>query len=51
MTSGVAMSICDDKAVTRRTVAKAGLVVPEQIPADGSDETLQVFLENTESWS
>lgn len=45
MTSGVAMSICDDKAVTRRTVAKAGLVVPEQIPADGSDETLQVFLE------
>lgn len=45
MTSGVAMSICDDKAVTRRTVAKAGLVVPEQIPADGSDETLGAFLE------
>lgn len=45
MTSGVAMSICDDKAVTRRTVAKAGLVVPEQIPADGSDETLDAFLE------
>ncbi|HWT62957.1 MAG TPA: N-acetylglutaminylglutamine synthetase [Ochrobactrum sp.] len=45
MTSGVAMSICDDKAVTRRTVAKAGLVVPEQIPADGSDETLEAFLE------
>ncbi|MCK4207021.1 N-acetylglutaminylglutamine synthetase [Brucella pituitosa] len=45
MTSGVAMSICDDKAVTRRTVAKAGLVVPQQIPADGSDETLGAFLE------
>lgn len=45
MTSGVAMSICDDKAVTRRTVAKAGLIVPEQIPADGSDETLDAFLE------
>jgi GNAT-family acetyltransferase (TIGR03103 family) len=45
LTSGVAMSICDDKAVTRRVVEKAGLVVPEQMEA-GSDETaLGAFLE------
>lgn len=31
LTSAVAMSICDDKAVTRRVVEKAGVVVPEQI--------------------
>ncbi|KXF75370.1 GNAT family acetyltransferase [Paramesorhizobium deserti] len=37
MTSGVAVSICDDKAVTRRVVSAAGLNVPEQITAD--DET------------
>lgn len=30
MTSGVAVSICDDKAVTRRIVADAGVAVPEQ---------------------
>jgi len=34
-TSAVAMSICDDKAVTRRLVKAAGVVVPEQIEADG----------------
>jgi len=45
MTSGVAMSICDDKAVTRRVVEKAGLVVPEQIVADGDEDTLRSFLE------
>lgn len=38
LTSSVAMSICDDKAVTRRVVERAGLVVPEQIEA-GADET------------
>ncbi len=31
MTSGVAVSICDDKAVTRRVVARAGVKVPEQL--------------------
>lgn len=31
LTSAVAMSICDDKAVTRRVVEKAGVRVPEQI--------------------
>lgn len=44
LTSGVAMSICDDKAVTRRTVAKAGLSVPEQIAAEADDDTLEAFL-------
>lgn len=34
LTSGVAVSICDDKSVTRRVVSKAGLNVPEQIVAD-----------------
>ena len=36
-TSGVAVSICDDKAVTRRIVGAAGVVVPEQIDADSED--------------
>ncbi len=44
MTSGVAMSICDDKAVTRRVVERAGLVVPEQMTADGDEEALAGFL-------
>src|SRR5690606_22487838 len=33
LTSAVAMSICDDKAVTRRVVERAGLNVPEQMDA------------------
>jgi GNAT-family acetyltransferase (TIGR03103 family) len=44
MTSGVAMSICDDKAVTRRVVERAGLVVPDQMTADGNDDALAGFL-------
>ncbi|MBR7653159.1 N-acetylglutaminylglutamine synthetase [Brucella oryzae] len=44
MTSGVAMSICDDKAVTRRVVEKAGLTVPEQIAAEADDDALEAFL-------
>lgn len=46
MTSGVAMSICDDKAVTRRVVEKAGLVVPQQISAEADESALQDFLES-----
>jgi GNAT-family acetyltransferase (TIGR03103 family) len=34
LTTGVAVSICDDKAVTRRVVERAGVVVPEQARAD-----------------
>ncbi|WP_084327258.1 N-acetylglutaminylglutamine synthetase [Salinarimonas rosea] len=48
LTSGVAVSICDDKAVTRRIVARAGVVVPEQVEtgAPGEDEAaLAAFLE------
>jgi GNAT-family acetyltransferase (TIGR03103 family) len=44
MTSGVAMSICDDKAVTRRVVAAAGLSVPEQIAAPHDEAQLSEFL-------
>ena len=45
LTSAIAMSICDDKAVTRRVVEKAGLKVPEQMPADAGDEAVAAFLE------
>jgi GNAT-family acetyltransferase (TIGR03103 family) len=45
LTSGVAMSICDDKAVTRRVVEAAGIAVPEQIVAAGDREELARFLE------
>jgi GNAT-family acetyltransferase (TIGR03103 family) len=45
LTSGVAMSICDDKAVTRRIVEKAGLIVPEQMEATGDEAALDAFLE------
>lgn len=34
LTTAVAMSRCDDKAVTRRLLRKAGLRVPEQVNAD-----------------
>jgi GNAT-family acetyltransferase (TIGR03103 family) len=43
LTSGVAAAICDDKAVTRRVVERAGLKVPEQISA-GDDAELETFL-------
>lgn len=45
LTSSVAMSICDDKAVTRRFAEAAGLSVPQQLSADASDEDKQAFLE------
>jgi GNAT-family acetyltransferase (TIGR03103 family) len=45
MTSGVAVSICDDKAVTRRAVARAGLKVPDQIAVESdADEAIAGFL-------
>ena len=43
LTTAVAMSRCDDKAVTRRLMLAAGLVVPEQIVADG-DGDVAAFL-------
>ena len=45
MTSSVAMSICDDKAVTRRFAEAAGLSVPAQLSADAPDAEKQAFLE------
>lgn len=45
LTSAVAMSICDDKAVTRRVVEAAGLSVPEQMVASEDDEALQAFID------
>jgi GNAT-family acetyltransferase (TIGR03103 family) len=44
LTSGVAVSICDDKAVTRRIVAAAGLKVPEQITACEDKDEIAEFL-------
>jgi GNAT-family acetyltransferase (TIGR03103 family) len=44
LTSGVAVSICDDKAVTRRVVKRAGVIVPDQIEA-GDRQALAAFLE------
>ncbi|HWH16798.1 MAG TPA: N-acetylglutaminylglutamine synthetase [Allosphingosinicella sp.] len=37
LTSAVALSICDDKAMTRRIVEAAGVVVPEEV--DASDRS------------
>jgi len=45
LTSGVAVSICDDKAVTRRVVERAGVRVPDQIEYD-SRAQLGAFLES-----
>jgi GNAT-family acetyltransferase (TIGR03103 family) len=45
MTSAVAMSICDDKSVTRRVVENVGIVVPEQIVAGDDDAAISAFIE------
>ncbi len=46
LTSAVAMSICDDKAVTRRVVERAGVKVPAQTEAAPEDEgTLAQFVD------
>lgn len=41
LTSAIAMSRCDDKAVTRRVMENEGLRVPEQIPADNMDDVAE----------
>jgi GNAT-family acetyltransferase (TIGR03103 family) len=43
-TSAVAMSICDDKRVTRRVVEASGVQVPAQLTADSQEERA-AFLE------
>ncbi|SKA32801.1 N-acetylglutaminylglutamine synthetase [Consotaella salsifontis] len=45
LTSGVAVSICDDKAVTRRVVQAAGVVVPEQTEAGEDEAAIARFIE------
>jgi len=48
LTSGVAVSICDDKAVTRRVVSRSGVRVPEQLDLkpgmDAEQEAIADFL-------
>jgi GNAT-family acetyltransferase (TIGR03103 family) len=43
LTTAVALARCDDKALTLRLLARAGLSVPDQAPA-GSDEENAAFL-------
>lgn len=45
LTSAIAMSICDDKAVTRRFVERVGVNVPEQIGADSDRSDIEAFLD------
>jgi GNAT-family acetyltransferase (TIGR03103 family) len=45
LTSAIAMSRCDNKAVTRRLCAEAGLKVPAQTVAGEAEENIR-FLEN-----
>lgn len=44
LTSAIAMSICDDKAVTRRFVERAGVKVPEQVNAADSRSNIKTLL-------
>lgn len=44
LTTAVALSICDDKAVTRRLVQAAGVRVPEEVEAEDMD-AVQAMLE------
>ena len=45
-TSAVAMSICDDKRVTRRLAEGAGLAVPAQLSSEDPDERRQFLQEH-----
>ncbi|MEO6270545.1 MAG: N-acetylglutaminylglutamine synthetase, partial [Lautropia sp.] len=44
LTSGVAVSICDDKAATIRTVGKSGVEVPAQIDAGSDPGEIEAFV-------
>lgn len=46
LTTSIAMSRCQDKRVTRRMLVEAGLQVPEQREADGSDGDLAFLREH-----
>jgi GNAT-family acetyltransferase (TIGR03103 family) len=45
LTSAVAMSISDDKAIARRVVSSAGITVPEQMEVGADRQALEAFLE------
>ncbi len=45
LTSGVAVSMCDDKALTRRIVSEAGVRAPAQIMLDRSDPSIPIGAE------
>ncbi|HEY5791416.1 MAG TPA: N-acetylglutaminylglutamine synthetase [Gammaproteobacteria bacterium] len=44
MTSAVAMTLCDDKQLTHRVLARAGLRVPQQVEASDDAEVNAAFL-------
>lgn len=44
LTTAVAMSRCDDKALTRRLLERAGLAVPDQVSLQGPEDAI-AFLE------
>jgi GNAT-family acetyltransferase (TIGR03103 family) len=48
LTTAIAMSICDDKRVTRRIVKAANVNVPQQVSADDEEKT-RAFVEAHES--
>ncbi len=45
LTSSVAMSICDNKAVTREVLLDAGLSMPDQIELTDANDGLDAFIE------
>ncbi len=44
LTSAVALSICDDKSITRRLVSAAGVTVPAQLDGDASPAEIAEFV-------
>jgi len=48
-TSAVAMSICDNKEISRRVVSEAGVRVPDQVQWDGTREQIEQFLSRNAS--
>lgn len=43
LTSAIAMSRCDDKRLTRRVLKNAGLYVPQQFPAEGTEKNQEIL--------
>lgn len=49
LTSAVAMSIADNKEISRRVVSEAGVHVPDQVQWDGSRDQIEDFLKRNAS--